>query len=395
MQHSVSLFSDKKNCCGCGACKNACPKKAISMKEDAYGFIYPYIDANLCVECGICQKVCSFQHQTVKNEPLAVFAAASKDKDMLRCSASGGAFSAIARIILSQGGIVFGAAFDKDWNVQHIGVETLEKLPRLQGSKYVQSHIGTTYQQVKKCLKEKRKVLFSGTPCQIAGLYGYLGHDDENLFTIDLICHGVPNQKMFQDYVHSLGNVEHFSFRDKSLGWGINGIAVIKGKRKALKLWQSDSPYLYYFSQGVIYRDSCYHCKYACKNRPADITVGDFWGIEKQHPEYLRQHIFHTKDGISVVIANTQKGMKLLNSCIFGLYIKKSDFEKVAAGNAQLVRPSICKSQRKEILDLYTKYGWNAVEERFYKNIGIRKYSSQLKSILPSGLKALLKRGRR
>lgn len=396
MQSEIVLFDKKEKCCGCSACMNACPKNAIAMQEDEYGFLYPQIDRDLCIKCGACQRACHFQHKAETNVPLQTFAACARSKSILKSSASGGAFAALATKTLSMGGMVFGAAFDEAWKVCHIGIESAEELYRLQGSKYVQSSVGTTYQQVKSLLKEGRHVLFSGTPCQIAGLYGYLGKDHENLLTVDLICHGVPNQHMFQDYLKSFGEVGAFVFRDKSLGWGINGRVTIKGhskgKREEHKIWQSASPYLYYFSKGHIYRDSCYQCKYTCQHRPADITLGDYWGIEKQHSDYLGKNGFDTKKGISVMIANTAKGAEAIRGCARLIDLKESTFEKAAAGNAQLVRPTVRTPQRQEILDLYAQQGWEAVARRFDKNIGIRRYSSQVKRLIPTSLKKWLKR---
>lgn len=392
MQSEIVLFDEKENCCGCGACMNVCPKKAISMQEDEYGFLYPQIDADLCVKCGACQRVCNFQYKEEINTPVQTFAACAKSDSIRKRSASGGAFASLANKTLAMNGIVFGAAFDESWKVCHTSIESEEKLHKLQGSKYVQSDVGTTYQQVKELLKEGRRVLYSGTPCQIAGLYGFLGKDNENLLTVDLICHGVPNQRILQDYLKSFGETEYFTFRDKSLGWGINGKVAVRGSKKSRKLWQSASPYLYYFSQGFIYRDSCYKCKYTCQHRPADITLGDYWGIEKQHPEYLDKDGFDTRKGISVMIANTKKGAEAIQSTTQFLYIKESTFEKAAAGNAQLVRPTQKKPQRQEILDLYSKQGWEAVAKRFDNNIGLRRYSSIVKSLLPAKVKSLLKR---
>lgn len=392
MQSAVTLFPKKEKCCGCGACMNACPQKAISMQEDEYGFLYPQIDTNACIKCGACKRVCNFQYKTEENAPIQTFAACAKSEGVLKKSASGGAFSVLAIAILSKGGVVFGAAFDKTWRVCHIGIGSVEKLYKLQGSKYVQSNVGTTYQQVKRMLKEGRTVLYSGTPCQIAGLYGYLGKNDPNLLTVDLICHGVPNQRMFLDYLKTFGEIEYFTFRDKSLGWGINGGVMIKGKKKKQKIWQSTSAYLYYFSQGFIYRESCYQCKYACQHRPSDITVGDYWGIEKQHPDHLGKNGFDTKKGISVIIANTEKGAEAIRECTQYIDLKESAFEKAAAGNAQLIRPTVKKPQRQEILDLYAKHGWGAVAERFKKNMGIKRYKSVIKNILPTSVKSYLKR---
>lgn len=394
MQSEVILFDKKEKCCGCGACMNVCPQKAISMQEDEFGFIYPQIDTNVCIKCGACKLVCNFQYKTEENAPIQTFAACAKSEVILKKAASGGAFSVLAISILSKGGVVFGAAFDETWRVCHIGIESVEELYRLQGSKYVQSNVDTTYQQVKRLLKEGRTVLYSGTPCQIAGLYGYLGKNDKNLLTVDLICHGVPNQRMFLDYLSTFGTVRTFSFREKSAGWGKNGSVntFTNGKIVKKRLWESAQPYLYYFGNGLIQRESCYQCKYTCQHRSADITVGDYWGIEKQHPDYLGKNGFDTKKGISVIIANTEKGAEAIRGCTQYIDLKESAFEKAAAGNAQLIRPTVKKAQRQELLDLYSKQGWIAVAKRFDSNIGLRRYSSIVKNLLPTKVKDLLKR---
>lgn len=391
MQSKITLFAENEHCCGCGACMNICPKKAITMHEDEYGFLYPQIDENVCIKCGVCQSVCSFQNKKETHEPVATFAISAKDQKIHINSASGGAFAVLAEKIITEDGVVFGAAFDNDWNVCHIAINDIQDIKKLQGSKYVQSNIDKAYQIVKAYLAQGKKVLFSGTPCQVAGLYGYLGKDDESLVTVDLICHGVPNQRMFKDYLSSFGEVESFTFRDKSLGWGINGTIRIKGRKKFHKLWQSAEPYLYYFTKGLIYRDSCYKCKYACQHRPADITLGDYWGIEKQHPEYLGKNGFTPKMGISVAIANTEKGFIALHECSEQIDAKESTFSKATASNAQLVKPSEKKEKRQEILNLYAKDGWSAVAERFEQNIGIRKHSSFIKSMIPDSLVRFLK----
>lgn len=394
MQPEILLYERGEQCCGCGACYNICPRNAISMSEDKYGFVYPEIDKSKCIRCGLCMKVCGFQNSEVKNEPLKTFAASAKNDKIINSSASGGAFAVIASNILNEGGIVFGAAFDMDHNVYHIGIDSVKKLCLLQGSKYVQSNTAETYKQARNLLNNGKKVLYSGTPCQIAGLQGFLGKNYDNLITADLICHGVPNQKIFKDYLKSLGKVKNFSFRDKYIGWGINGSAVVEknGSEKKIKLWESDSAYLYYFSQGDIYRESCYNCKYACSHRPADITLGDYWGIEKQHPNYLGKDGFDESKGISVVIANTEKGLKTLIDCSDAMYMLDSDFSKAAAGNSQLRKPSSLSQRRSKIIEIYADKGWNAVEECYKKNIGIKRYSSQVKSLIPQGIKRHLKR---
>lgn len=392
------LYEDKGSCCGCGACINICPSTAITMIEDECGFLYPRIDENKCVRCQRCKNVCAFQNIVEKNVPLETYAAISQNREQANQSASGGIFAALATQFIRAGGIVFGAAFSENYGVVHRAVEDIEHLYFIQGSKYVQSRIGNTYQQAKEYLEEGKKVLFSGTPCQIAGLKGFLGKEYENLLTVDIICHGVPSEKIFLSYLRSLekkheGKIEFFTFRDKKIGWGINGRVVFdigNGKTKSIKLWQSGSSYLYYFIKGWLYRENCYRCKYAGKNRPGDITLGDYWGIEKQHPEYLEGVSgWDESNGISVIIANTDTGLNVIRY-LSEIEMRPSTFEKAAQGNGQLSYPSD-RGKREEILELYRVGGWKALEDRYQRNIGIKKYFSQIKSLIPKEVKRLIK----
>lgn len=390
------LYKNREDCCGCGACVNICPRTAINMVEDEYGFLYPQIDESKCVRCQKCKTVCAFQNVKEKNEPLETYAAISKNREQASQSASGGIFAALATQVIQEGGIVFGAAFSENYGVAHRGIEDVEHLFFLQGSKYVQSKIGNTYQQAKGYLEKGKKVLFSGTPCQIAGLKSFLGKKYVNLLTVDIICHGVPSEKIFLSYLHSLekkygGKIKYFTFRDKRIGWGINGRVVFdveNRKNKSIRLWQSGSSYLYYFIRGWLYRENCYRCKYAGRNRPGDITLGDYWGIEKQHPEFLSSG-WDEGNGISVIVVNTEKGQNILGE-LKKIECKQSQFEKAAVANGQLKHPSE-KGKRNEILELYKKNGWGALEKRYKKKIGIKKYSSQIKYVIPKRLKRWLK----
>lgn len=393
----IVLFNDKKDCCACGACVNICPKNAISMAEDECGFLYPRIDRELCVGCGACKKVCSFQNKEETNTPLKTYAAVSENSGQRALSSSGGLFPAIAEKVLGENGVVFGSAYDENFNVSHIAVEKKEDLKKLQGSKYVFSSTKDTYKLVKEYLESGKTVLYSGVPCQIAGLYGYLGKSFEKLFTVDIVCHGVPSHKMFSEFLSSLekennGKLKSFTFRDKSIGWGINGSAVFKSgnNSKKVKLWCSANPYFYYFTQALIYRENCYSCKYACENRPADITLGDFWGIEKQHPDYLKKPGWNEKGGISVVVANTEKGEKIISD-VKGIELLESEFKNASAANPQLRRPSD-RGARDEIMKTYAEGGWRAVENRYNSKIGFRKHSSRIKSMLPVCVKRFLKK---
>ena len=372
---------------------NICPEKAISMKEDEYGFIYPVIDGEKCIACRRCQKVCAFRGESVENAPISTYAAVSRDEKTRMLSSSGGMFAAMAEYMIGHGGIVIGAIMQEDFSVIHAAAEKQEDIRLLQGSKYTQSSTGDVYQKTAEYLADGKKVLFSGTPYQTAGLYGFLGRDYENLLTVDIICHGVPGGRMFREYIELLGRkyggrVEEFTFRDKSLGWGKNGSALINNKRR--KIWQNTSSYIYYFSRGWIFRDSCCSCRYSSRLRPSDITLGDYWGIEKQHPEYLDSGIWNENKGISVVLANTGKGQEFLDGLKDLADLKSSRFSSAAAGNSALVCP-VSAGKREEILECYKNGGWASVEQRFRKSIGLRYYSSQIKALLPERLRRKLK----
>ena len=397
----IELFRGKQDCCGCGACEQACPKNAIRMTEDEYGFCYPVIDEDKCIQCGKCQRVCAFQKIKETNIPHNTYAAVSKDKEALKKSASGGIFHAMASKVLEQGGCVFGAAFGEDWKVHHVMADNRKELQRLQGSKYVQSATEDTYEAAKLQLQKGTPVIYSGTPCQIAGLKAYLGREYSNLILVDIVCHGVPSNKMFREYLHSLEQKEgasltEFTFRDKNVGWGINGRAVFQKDNKTTSrvLWQSASSYLYYFVQGWLYRESCYQCPYTCEHRPGDITLCDFWGIEKSHPEYLGKDGMDERMGISAVIVNTTKGQELLENLQEHIELKPTSYEAVAAGNAQLRKPAE-KGRRESVLECYAQGGWNAVASRYNESIGVRRYTSQIKSLMPASLKRWLKARKR
>ena len=397
MEKSIPiLFDEKKDCCGCGACLNICPKHAITMKEDECGFLYPVIDENKCIRCGLCKTVCSFQNSTEKNTPLEAYAGITKNQDVLKKSSSGGMFAQIAIYVLSKRGIIYGASLLEDFSVHHIKIETVEDLKFLQGSKYTQSSTLETFKDCLNSLKEGRFVLYSGTPCQIAGLKGFLKKDYENLVTVDIVCHGVPNNKMFKEYMSLMeerqnGKIENFLFRDKEIGWGINGSFLVKNQKK--KVWESASSYLYYFTKGEIYRDSCYCCKYTCEHRPGDITLGDYWGVEKQHDAWIKKEDIDLSRGVSAIIANTDKGKEILSMIKPELVYCPSSFEQVAQGNKQLRTPTKC-TKRDELLSLYEVGGWKSVDERFKKNIGIHFYSSQIKSMIPKKVKKIIKKYR-
>lgn len=383
----TELYINNDKCCGCEACCNICPKQAITLKEDARGFAYPSIDEKKCINCGLCKSVCIYQNEVSKTKPIAAFAAACKSKDLIKKVASGGVFSICAENILNRGGIVYGAAFIQGCHVKHIRVDSLKELWKIQGSKYVQSEIADSYQRVKVDLQSGKDVLFSGTPCQIAGLKNFLRKEYDNLYTIDLICHGVPSQRMFQDYLATISPepIDYFVFRDKTRGWR-DFFLLWKEKGKNKRIHNRLSSYYRLFLTGEIYRDSCYSCQFACSNRVADITLGDFWGFEKVHPEKMQERLWKEQSwrGISCVLSNTNKGIQLFDEIKSQLYWFESSVDKIMVSNGQLKAPSKHTSMREQVLDTYEKKGYRSVEQILALNISVKqRMKSKLQALIP------------
>lgn len=302
MKNNVVLKVLEEDCCSCSACANRCPVNAITMQENKEGFLHPVINEDACVDCGQCLKVCPSLNEKKENflDPKC-YAVAAQD-EIRANSSSGGLFTILAEYIIKQGGIVCGAAFDEKWNVHHILVDKLEDLNKLKGSKYVQSAIENTYSEIQKLLNNGKKVLFSGTPCQVAGLYTFLGKDYSNLLTMDILCHGAPSRSVWQKYLHEafdFTKIKNVNFRDKSqIGWSCSHSTItLDNDQKVV----SDE-YTKLFHQSMILNKACQNCKYSKLPRPADITGGDWWGISK-YKEGLNDG-----KGLSFVLVNTSKG---------------------------------------------------------------------------------------
>lgn len=294
-------ITDKHKCCGCTACVSVCPKKCISLSEDTEGFLYPVVDSVKCIDCGFCELVCPVLHPVNNGiEPL-VYAAINNDESVRLQSSSGGIFTLIAELVLDRGGVVFGACFDQNWNVVHDYTETKEGLARFRGSKYVQSHVGNSFTQVKSFLDSGREVLFSGTPCQVAGLKNYLRKPYSNLFTVDLVCHGVPSPEVWKKYlqetvcraygikkknVMNLGEyISDISFRAKDKGWKNFTVKIIFRNGKIEMMPFFENPYMKAFLSNLSLRPSCYACPVKLHHVQSDISLADFWGVNEINPE--------------------------------------------------------------------------------------------------------------
>lgn len=340
-------IKEESKCCGCLACVQTCPQHCIDVKESRKGFLYPFVDETLCIGCNQCEKVCPFNTDEITNQPIHTFAAKHISDDIRMKSSSGGAFTAIAEKVISGGGIVFGALYDDKWNVVHGVVDNKEDIAKLRGSKYVQSNIGDTFVQVRRALQNGRRVLFSGTSCQVLGLKLYLRKEYENLLTVDIICHGTPSPRIWRDYLYRISNrpqgavdrnsvllalkknpvITGISFRDKTKGWQKYGFVLLgksasKADRNtvlsssnAILLYEPASQNLYTrsFIDNYTLRPSCYNCPAKGGRSRSDITLADCWGIWKYHKD-----IYDDK-GVSAVMVNTTKGLETVRQAEMNL----------------------------------------------------------------------------
>lgn len=325
---------NKQDCCGCSACVQRCPKHCITLKEDGEGFLYPHVDSDECIDCGLCEKVCPELHHGERHIPLEVYAAKNKDESIRMQSSSGGIFTLLAEKVIQEGGVVFGAAFDVNWEVMHTYAETMEGLVDFRGSKYMQSRIGTAYQDAEYFLKQGRKVLFSGSPCQIKGLKLFLRKNYDNLIAVDFICHGVPSPKVWREYLKEtiarksgknsvlsypipckIG-IDTVDFRSKSTGWKKFSFALtlsetsVEGVKNTVLLSSvfSENPFMRAFLADLILRPSCYSCPSKSGRSGSDLTIADYWAIPQVAPE------FDDDKGVSLVLVQTEKGKSFYQS---------------------------------------------------------------------------------
>ena len=297
-------------CCGCNACINICPKQAITIAYNEKGFSYPVINQSLCTNCGLCQKICPSLNKKPTITPLKIFACKNKDENIRNNSSSGGTFQELSNLFINENGHVYGAAFSKKNIVEHIKVSTQEELIKLRGSKYVQSDIKNTFKEVIYDLKDNKKVLFSGTPCQVKALSDYPKSNSENLLLVDIVCHGVPSPKIFEDYKIFLekqynSKIIKINFRYKTNNMVQNMKIDFENGQTYISTFETGDYYYILFVKDLILRDSCYNCDYKSFNRVSDISLADFWGYDKGVAKN-----FGDKKGVSLVLINTNKGLE-------------------------------------------------------------------------------------
>lgn len=409
-------IKEKQDCCGCTACAERCPKRCITMHEDEEGFLYPIVNVEKCVDCGLCEKVCPVINQGEKLEVLYIYAAIHPDNDIRKNSSSGGLFTFIAEHVIDMGGVVFGAGFNESWDVWHNYTETKEGLAAFRGSKYVQSHIGNCYQEVERFLKENRQVLFSGTPCQVAGLKRFLRREYENLLAVDFICHGVPSPKVWRMYldetiarqceknsvlsspIHGKNTlIKGISFRNKRLGWKKYSFALSlsttdgSGDKNTVLLSEplSKNIYLRGFMSNLFLRPSCHACRSKDFRSSSDITIADCWGLHYVYPE------LDDDKGYSLCILKNER----LNDCISKLKLHPLDMDFVRTYNRSCFISSAIPSKRADFfsdicnkgvsviksIDKYATYPNNRFKARIVRLLQIAGVYPLVKKIIGKG----------
>lgn len=363
---------DKEACCGCSACVQKCPQQCISLKEDEEGFLYPAITEDACIDCGVCEKVCPVINQGKNRFPLNVYAAIASDERIRLQSSSGGIFTLLAIKVLEEGGVVFGARFDENWEVKHDYTEIITELSVFRGSKYLQSRMEDNYRKAEVFLKQGRKVLFAGTSCQIAGLKCFLRKEYDNLLGVDFICHGVPSPKVWRMYLDETiarqcekksvlpypvpernTLVESISFRDKRVGWKKYSFSLTlstpsgSGAKNTVFLSEvfTNNAFMKGFLANLYLRPSCHQCAAKFGKSGSDITIADFWGIQQVMPD------FDDDKGTGLVLVNTLKGEQYFTS--LDINARVSSWENVRQYNVSFEKSAIPHRKRKAFFETF------------------------------------------
>lgn len=374
-------IKDTEKCSGCSACYNCCPVGAIVMRADSKGFKYPQVNKDKCIKCNKCSNICpviNINKNNNENKSLRkAYACYNKEEKIRLESSSGGVFTLLAIEILNQGGIVFGAALDDEFKVRHICIKDKVDLYKLRTSKYVQSEINECYKLAKEYLDKEQKVLFTGTPCQLGGLDAYLGKEYKNLYKQDIICHGVPSPLVWEKYKEFRKKIDnkkpiYINFRNKDSGWKIYNLMFKYSEEDEYKKNQHEDLFMQAFLRDACLRDSCYNCSFKSKDRNTDITLADFWGIDKIRPE------INDDKGLSLVIVNTEKGMKLFETLKDDLVIYEMDFEESINYNKSMFKSVAKPKNRDKFFENLDKLSF----DKLVKKYTINKNGNLLKRII-------------
>ena len=388
MKNIVELL-DQKKCCGCGACINICPTQALSFSQDDFGFYRPKIDDDKCIKCGKCARSCPQYNEMELIQPQKVYAGLYKDESILRNSSSGAIFYALAEKVIADGGCVFGVTLDSEFRVKHVCVDSIDNLPLLQKSKYVQSYLGDCYKRALQQLKSGKTVLFSGTPCQVAAMKSlakknYAGR----LILVDVVCHGNPSSLFWKDYLVNLANKngslkEYVFCYKRSVKNGMNKYVsfITQKEKKVVKNWPQDS-YNCFFMEAKNYQECCYSCKYTKPERVSDITVCDFWSWDLYH-----KNDFPACSTVSGICVNSDVGEKMIEGIRNKLIIKESSFDNLSAHNGCLLRPTPKPADYENFMQEWKTKGFDFINQKFKKKNRVRILKNCLLMYVPEGFK--------
>ena len=376
------IITDKKDCCGCSACMNICPKHCITMKSDDEGFLYPEIYDRECINCDMCEKVCPVvkaKDFTPYNEYKQGFMFQSNNEQELKESTSGGFFSTLARYVLSKNGVVFGAAFDQDLHIGHKYIENVDDLHIFRNSKYIQSEIGDSYRCCQDFLKDGRLVCFSGTPCQIAGLKSFLRKHYDNLITVDVICRGVPSPGLFEKYLKYLGGIDNISkvmFRDKFYGYYSSTFSILYKNGKSTRRDIRRDPMLNFFFQDLCSRPSCYHCSFKTIDRVSDFTMFDCWHAVKHST------LFDTR-GVTGVIARNEHAEELMHVVCIGNKSESASVEQLVNDDGFMMTTCVKENQkRQEFFNDIKNMKFGVLARKYTKKSESKNLKDILKTVL-------------
>lgn len=373
-------ITDKKKCSGCSACSTICPKKCIHMKQDEEGFLYPEIDKEQCIKCGLCSKICPVLNTTSRKEEFEdkAYAIYHRNEEIRKDSTSGGFFTALAENIIDENGVVFGAGFDENFEVRHTFVNKKEELEQFRGSKYVQSKIGDCYQKAIEFLEEGRKVLFTGTPCQIYGLYAVLKKNYENLYCMDVICKGVPSPAVWRKYIQyqqkrKKSTIRKVRFREKTYGFSSTTMSIYYHNKKEYHKGHESDEMLNLFVKELISRPSCHACQFKIKERISDFTIGDCWKVETMLPE------MKDDKGVTLLITHSKKAEEMLKT-LKPIICKEINLDKALELNGG----------NKE--SMYTASAIpNEKRNSFYRDFQTKEFEEVLKIYSPKTIKTKIK----
>ena len=379
------FLADENSCTGCGVCYNICPSSALKMEYNKEGFIFPVIDGDKCTKCMGCKKICPIINTKLINNNFtkSVYISWNKNIKQRKFSSSGGVFPILANHILNNNGYVYGAIYDINMEVIHDCIDNKKNVGKLSGSKYVQSNIIKIYKDIKTKLEDDRIVLFSGLPCEITALYSYLDKKYDNFYTCELFCHGVPSPILFNSYVKYFEEqagkkIKNINFRNKIISWNCPCTAISYFNKFPYIRLQAENPYFYWFGLHYSVRKSCFNCIYRREQRNADISLGDYWGIELIKPK------INSKNGVSVIFINSEKGRGLLDQVASELYLEASQFSDVIKGNKYLLNNFEIPKERETFFETWRQFGIGELIKK-YPGLSTRQRIKNkiLRSLLP------------